>query len=244
MSRLRELCKELKIWNLEDLITEVEFSNPEQYLIDILELALKKRHTRKVKRLIKRAGFPGTKTLDHYDFNPISFPESINKTELLTLKFIERQENLLMLGTVGTGKTHLAIALGLKACSLGKNVLFYRAVDLTNELLEKYPEGQAGKLIKKIAKADLLILDELGYIPFSKKAAELLFSVISNSYENQSIIVTSNLEFGRWNEVFGDDRLTAALIDRVVHHAHILAFTGKSYRFRQAMAKCSKKERN
>ncbi len=115
---------------------------------------------------------------------------------------------------------------------------------MTNELLEKYPEGQAGKLIKKIAKADLLILDELGYIPFSKKAAELLFSVISNSYENQSIIVTSNLEFGRWNEVFGDDRLTAALIDRVVHHAHILAFTGKSYRFRQAMAKCSKKERN
>ncbi len=109
MSRLRELCKELKIWNLEDLITEVEFSNPEQYLIDILELALKKRHTRKVKRLIKRAGFPGTKTLDNYDFNPISFPESINKTELLTLKFIERQENLLMLGTVGTGKTHLAI---------------------------------------------------------------------------------------------------------------------------------------
>ena len=147
-----------------------------------------------------------------------------------------------MLGTVGTGKTHLSTALGLKACAQGKKVLFYRAVDLTNELLEKYPDGQAGKLIKKISKADLLILDELGYIPFSKKAAELLFSVISNSYEQQSIIVTSNLEFGRWNEVFGDDRLTAALIDRVVHHAHILAFTGKSYRFRQAMDKCNKEK--
>ena len=141
-----------------------------------------------------------------------------------------------MLGSVGTGKSHLATALGIKACSNNKKVQFYRVVDLTNELLEKYKDGQANKLIKKIAKADLLILDELGYIPFNKKAAELLFSVISNCYEQHSIIVTSNLEFGRWNEVFGDDRLTAALIDRVVHHSHILAFTGKSYRFQQAMA--------
>lgn len=236
MDKLRELCKELRILNLEELVKEVEFNNPEQYLIDILQLAVNQRRSRRVKRLIKLAGFPVPKTLDNYDFDPINFPKSIDKTDLLSLDFIDKNENILMLGSVGTGKSHLATALGIKACSNNKKVQFYRVVDLTNELLEKYKDGQANKLIKKIAKADLLILDELGYIPFNKKAAELLFSVISNCYEQQSIIVTSNLEFGRWNEVFGDDRLTAALIDRVVHHSHILAFTGKSYRFQQAMA--------
>lgn len=236
MDKLRELCKELRILNLEELVREVEFNNPEQYLTDVLQLAVNQRRSRRVKRLIKLAGFPVPKTLDNYDFNPIAFPKSIDKTDLLSLDFIDKKENILMLGSVGTGKSHLATALGIKACSNNKKVQFYRVVDLTNELLEKYKDGQANKLIKKIAKADLLILDELGYIPFNKKAAELLFSVISNCYEQQSIIVTSNLEFGRWNEVFGDDRLTAALIDRVVHHSHILAFTGKSYRFQQAMA--------
>lgn len=237
MSQLKELCQELRIGNLEDVLPEVQFEEPRQYLTDILKLAVAQRKNRRVKRLIKRAGFPTTKTLDNYDFEPISFPDNIDKEDLLNLEFIDKKENILMLGSVGTGKTHLATALGLKACAQDKKVKFYRAVDLTNELLEKHKNGQAGKLIKKIAKFDILILDELGYIPFSKKAAELLFSVISNCYEQQSIIVTSNLEFGRWNEVFGDDRLTAALVDRVVHHAYILAFTGKSYRFQQAMTK-------
>jgi len=244
MSQLKKLCKELRIGNLEELVEEVEFEDPRQYLTDVLALAVKQRENRRIKRLIKRAGFPTTKTLDNYDFKPISFPDSIDKTELLTLNFIDKKENVLMLGTVGTGKTHLATALGLKACSQNKKVKFYRAVDLTNELMEKHKEGQAGKLIKKISKVDLLILDELGYVPFSKKASELLFSVISNCYEQQSMIVTSNLEFGRWNEVFGDDKLTAALIDRVVHHAHILAFTGESYRFKQAMAKRGGKQKS
>ena len=243
MSKLKELCKKLRIGNLENLITEIEFEDPEQYLTDILSLEVEKRKSRRVKRLIKKASFPNIKTLDDYNFEPITFPDSIDKTDLLTLDFIDRKENILMLGTVGTGKTHLATALGLKACNKDKKVKFYRTVDLTNKLLEQHQKGQAGKMIKKIAKVDLLILDELGYIPFSKKAAELLFSVISNCYEKQSMIVTSNLQLGRWNEVFGDDRLTTALIDRVVHHAHILAFTGKSYRFQQAMVNKNGKEK-
>lgn len=236
MAKLKKLCKELRISNLQELITEVEFKEPEQYLTGVLQLAVNQRRARRVKRLIKSASFPVPKTLDGYDFSPITFPESINKADLLSLDFIDKRENILMLGSVGTGKSHLATALGIKACSQNKKVQFYRAVELTNKLLEKYKDGQANKLIEKIAKVDCLILDELGYIPFSKKAAELLFSVISNCYEQQSIIVTSNLEFGRWNKVFGDDRLTAALIDRVVHHSHILAFTGKSFRFQEAMA--------
>jgi DNA replication protein DnaC len=121
-------------------------------------------------------------------------------------------------------------------------VAFYRAADLTQELLEQHRAGTAGRLMKRIARADLFILDEVGYMPFSKQASQLLFSTVASGYEQQSLIVTSNLEFGRWNEVFGNDRLTAALVDRLVHHAHILAFTGDSYRLRQAMARRSEGE--
>lgn len=244
MSRLKDLCKELRIGNLEEYIDEIDFENPRQYLTGILSEAVQQRKNRRVKRLIKRANFPTEKTLSNYDFEPISFPDSINKSELLSLDFINKKQNLIMMGTVGTGKTHLATALGLKACTQDKKVKFYRTVDLTNELAEKHKKGQAKKLIDKIAKVDLLILDELGYVPFSEKAAELLFSVISNCYEKQSMIVTTNLEFGRWNEVFGDEKLTAALLDRVIHHAHILTFTGKSYRFQEAMANRGSKQEN
>ncbi len=237
MTRLNELTTELRIGNLEDFIDQVEFKNKEQYLTDIMQLAVKKRRERKVKRLIKQAKFPMVKTLEDFDFEPISFPGSITKSELLSLEFIDRKENLLELGSVGTGKTHLSIALGLKACSQHRKVRFYRAAELTDELLEKHKQGQAGQLMEQLSKAQILILDEMGYVPFSKRGAELLFSVISKSYEKQSIIITSNLDFGRWNEVFGDDRLTAALIDRLIHHAHILTFSGKSYRFKQAMLK-------
>jgi len=236
MSRLRELCKEFRVGNLQDLTTEVEFSEPDQYLTDLLELALKKRRSRKADRLIKQAGFPVAKTLEDYDFSPVTFPESTDKESLTSLGFIENKENVLMVGSVGTGKTHLATALGIKACMQGKRVSFYRAGELTNKLLEKHEDGEEKKLMGKIEKADLFILDELGYIPFTKKGSQLLFSVITKSYEHQSIIVTSNLEFGRWNEVFGDEHLTAALLDRVIHHGHIMSFSGESFRFKEAMA--------
>jgi len=236
MSRLKELCKEFRVGNLQDLTGEVEFADPDQYLTDLLELALKQRRARKANKLIKQAGFPVAKTLDDYDFSPVTFPESIDKDGLTSLDFVDRRENVLLVGSVGTGKTHLATALGTKACMQGRRVAFYRAIELTNKLLEKHENGEEKKLMKKIGKADLFIIDELGYIPFTKKKSQLLFSVISKSYEHQSIIVTSNLEFGRWNEVFGDQHLTAALLDRVIHHGHILSFSGESFRFKEAMS--------
>jgi len=235
MSRLKELCKEFRVGNLQELTGEVEFTDPDQYLTDLLELALKQRRARKADKLIKQAGFPVAKTLDDYDYSPVTLPGSIDKEDLALLEFIDRRENVMMVGSVGTGKTHLATALGIKACMKGKRVAFYRAVELTNELLEKHENGEEKKLMKKVGKADLFILDELGYIPFTKKGSQLLFSVISKSYEHQSIIVTSNLEFARWNEVFGDEHLTAALLDRVIHHGHILTFSGESFRFKEAM---------
>ncbi|MDO9529948.1 MAG: IS21-like element helper ATPase IstB [Syntrophales bacterium] len=237
MSRLTELCKELRIADLSYLSSEVKFKTTEQYLTELLELAVQQRHTNRIERLIRQAGFPIIETLENRTFERITFPTSIDQEGLLDMDFIERKENLCFLGSCGTGKTSLAIALGIKACMQGRSVRFYRTIDLANELVEKYDSGKARGLIEKIAKADVLVLDEIGYVPFNKKASEMLFSVISNSYQRQSILITSNLDFGRWTEIFGDDRLTAALIDRIVHHSHILAFTGPSIRLEQAMAR-------
>lgn len=235
MDRLERVCKALRVGNLSQLVHEVEFRDKEQYLTEVLELALHHRETRRIERLIKQARFPALRTFEGYEFDPISFPQGIDKDTLMSLEFIERHENVLCIGAVGTGKTHLAIALGVKACMQGKAVHFYRAVDLTTELADRRRKGTLTRFQKQLAALDLLIIDELGYIPFDRVASQLLFNIISAGYEQQSVIVTSNLEFGRWNEVFGDDRLTAALIDRLVHHAHILGFSGQSYRYRQAL---------
>jgi len=231
---LAACCKTLRLGNLGDLYDQVEFNNRKQYLTGVLELAIEQRRARWAERLIKQAAFPVAKTLDTFEFDPVTLPQGLDRTALTELHFIERRENVLCLGT---GKTHLAIALGMKACLQGLKVAFYRAADLTQELLEQHRAGTAGRLMRRIARADLFILDEVGYVPFCRQASQLLFSTVASGYEQQSLIVTSNLEFGRWNEVFGDDRLTAALVDRLVHHAHILAFTGDSYRLRQAMAR-------
>lgn len=236
-AELRAYARKLRLGNVEEIYEQVEFRNRRQYLMDLFELMIKQRQTRRAERLMRKAGFPSLKTLDGYDFSPVTFPKGLNKESLSHLSFLEHRENLLLVGAIGTGKTHLAVALGVKACLRGLSVRFYRAADLTNDLLELHLSGQAGRLIREIAGADLFILDEMGYVPFSKRASELLFAVVSNTYEKQSIIVTSNLEFGRWNEVFGDDRLTAALIDRLVHHSHIFAFRGDSFRLRQALAR-------
>src|SRR5690606_39237632 len=151
------------------------------------------------------------------------------------LVYRRRVEYYLCIDAVGTVKPHLAIALGVKACMQGKAVRFYRAVDLATVLADRRRDGSLARLQKQLAALDLLIIDELGYIPFYRVASQVLFHVISASYEPQGVIVTSILEFVRWNEVFGDVRLTAALIDRLVHVAHILGFSGPSYRYRQAL---------
>lgn len=234
-SLLKEYSRTLRLGNIETLIDKVEYQSREQYVTDLMQLIIQERNKNRIDRLIRKAGFPSIKNLDNYEFSPITFPEGLDKETLLNLDFVGNKENVLMLGAVGTGKTHLAIALGVMACMAGKEVRFYRTGDLTSELLELHENNQVNRFVKKLAQTDLLILDEVGYVPTSKRASELLFTVISNCYERQSIVVTSNLELGRWNEVFGDDRLTAALIDRVIHHAHILVFKGESYRYKQAL---------
>jgi len=233
---LKQQCKDLKLAQVPGAYLEVAWESREQYLTDLFAIELKARQANRVKTLIKKAGFPAHKTLEDFDWEPVSLAGETSVSDLTDLGFIERKENILAVGAVGTGKTHLATALGIKACSQRKTVRFYRCLDLVNILLEHHRQGRLGSTMAALGKSDLLIIDELGFVPLHRDGAELLFNVIAQAYERQSTIVTSNLEFGQWNTVLGDNRLTAALIDRLVHHAHILAFEGESYRLRKALS--------
>lgn len=235
-SAITKLCKELRIGDLQAISLQVPFQDPEQFLTSILEHALDQRQQKRVEGLVKQARFPAMNMRLPYTFDRITFPQSINQEQLLHLEFLDRLENVCFFGPCGTGKTRLAMMLGLRACHRGDSVQFYRVIDLVNSLLDGYENGRAKALLDRIAKSRILILDEIGFIPFTKRGAEMLFAVISQGYETQVIITTSNLEFGRWNEVFGDDRLTTAIIDRIVHRSHILSFSGPSRRLEEAMA--------
>ena len=160
----------------------------------------------------------------------------MDRSTLESLHFIKRKENLILTGSPGTGKSHLVTALGRKACRAGYEVRFYRVAELVDQLEKAWRDGKFQAFRNKFNKVDLIILDEMGYVPFNKEGAELLFLLISDWYEQRSLAITSNLEFSQWNRIFVDARLTAALVDRVIHHAHILSFTGDSYRVRHALS--------
>ena len=175
------------------------------------------------------AGFHVIKHLEGYDFSQIRLPESLQLRNIESLSFLENKENLILYGAVGTGKTHLSIALGVQAINQGKKAVFYRVHDLINQL-ESEDIKKAAKVYKKIQQADLLILDEWGYLPLHQEGARLLFDIVSLCYETKSVIITTNIEFGKWKGFLFDEKLTAAIVDRLVHHSHLLIFTGKSYR--------------
>ena len=204
------------------------------FLLQLCELELIDRERRAAERRLKAAKFPTHKTLETFDFKA---RPSVNKPLLLSLikgDYLDNRENILMVGPSGTGKTHLALALGIGACGQGKKVRFWRVTELITMLLEAKEERQLLRLRAQLAKLDLLILDELGYVPASKAGAELLFDVIANAYERYSVIVTTNLPFENWTEVLGNERLTGAALDRLTHRCHILETKGQSYRLREA----------
>ncbi len=235
---VEDMMKKLKLGHLAREWRTVEFQNQEQYLTELLQLELDHREVNSVNRYTKSAGFQVLKTLDEFQWHEqIQIPHDCSPQELKSLEFLSKQENLVFLGSVGTGKTHLATALGVEACRKRHSVRFYTVATLSNLLLEKQEKGGLEPFLKRLRQADLLILDELGFVPLHQKSSQLLFQVISDCYEQKSLIITSNLEFSQWNTVFGEDKLTAALIDRVVHHSHVLVFSGESYRLSQSLKK-------
>ena len=204
------------------------------YLLRLSELELIDRNHRMVERRIKEARFPTVKSLDTFDF--LAIP-SLNKAlvlELARCEYIERQDNVIALGNSGTGKTHVSLGLGLAACQRGLSVGFTTAAALVHELIEARDERRLLNLQRKLARLKLLIIDELGFVPLSKTGAELLFEVFSQRYERGSVLATSNLPFDEWTEIFGSERLTGALLDRLTHHVNILEMNGDSFRLKQS----------
>ena len=193
-----------------------------------------RRESRMVERRIRQARFPAVKSLDSFDFKAIASLNKMLVLELARCEYVERRENIIALGNSGTGKTHIALGLGLAACQKGLFVGFLTAAALVHELMEARDEKRLLRPQKQLAKYHLLIIDELGFVPLSKTGAELLFEVFSQRYERGSILVTCNLPFDEWTEIFGSERLTGALLDRLTHHVHILEMNGESYRLNQS----------
>ena len=212
------------------------------YLLRLAELELLDRERRLVERRIRQARFPAVKSLDSFDFAAIP---SLNKMLVLELargEYVERRENVIALGNSGTGKSHVALELGLAACQKGLTVGFTTAAALVHELLEARDERRLLRLQKQLAGYKLLIIDELGYVPLSTTGAELLFEVFSRRYERGSVLVTSKLPFDEWTSVLGAERLTGALLDRLTHHVHILEMNGDSYRLKASRRRQSRSE--
>lgn len=208
-----------------------------RYLARLVELELIDRERRMVERRIKAAKFPTVKSLDSFDFSAIPKLNKMQVLELARCEWIDRRENVIALGPSGTGKTHIALGLGLAACQKGLSVGFTTAASLVGEMMEARDERRLLRVQKQMAGYKLLIIDELGFVPLSKTGAELLFELISHRYERGATLITSNLPFDEWTETFGSERLTGALLDRLTHHVSILEMNGESYRLANSTAR-------
>ncbi len=237
-ANIKRYCKELRLGtNMVNNISDIQAESHEEFLEKVLEIEVMYRETARKNRYLKQAGFDVIKTFENYTFDQIEIPETISIEELKSTEFVKRKENLILYGPVGTGKSHLSTAIGVNACMNNMKVKFYRTAALVNELIDAKNNGTLNKLLKQIEKVEILVCDEWGYIPIDVEGAKLLYQVISGCYERKSIILTTNLEFSKWNGIFFDEKLTNAIIDRMVHHSHLLVFNGPSYRLQNSLMK-------
>ena len=224
-------CKKLHFGS--GLVTKAKKIKAKTHLDFLLELfnsELEERDRKRRNAYMKAAKFDILKTFENYTFEDIKFPTSLTADDITDCVFVPRHENLILFGNVGAGKTHLAIATGIAACNAGFRTRFYRTATLVNALTEAKNKGELSLFMRKFEKLDLLICDEWGYVPIDSDGSKLLFQVVSECYERKSLIITTNLEFARWNDIFADTKITAALLDRIIHHSHLLDFTSRDSR--------------
>lgn len=233
---IKEYSKQLKLSylkeNHERLIQEATALNQgyQEFLEQLLALEVEQRRNNRIQTLIRQSKLPQKVTFDDYLNSHLSPKLQKQIKELQTLQFIDRKENLILLGNPGVGKTHLATTIGMEACLTGKSVLFTNIPNLVVELKEAMSANQLTYYKRRFSKYDLVILDELGYVSFDQVGSEILFNLLSNRTSMGSVIITTNLSFDRWEEIFKDPMLTAAMVDRIAHRAHVLDLSGKSFR--------------
>lgn len=228
---IEQYCKKLKIGKVfyQDY-KKIKADSHEAFLLELLKREYENREMVRKNRLLRSAAFDVIKTFENYTYDKVHIPTDITVEEITSATLVSKKENLILYGPTGTGKSHMATAIGVEACKQGKKVRFFRTAALVNQLTDAKTRGELRRFLKHLEKIDLLICDEWGYIPFEKDGAQLLFQVISECYEKRSVIVTTNLEFSRWNGIFYDEKMTAAIIDRLIHHSHLLVFEGPSRR--------------
>jgi DNA replication protein DnaC len=238
-SMIESCCKQLKIGStFYKGYKDIKADTHEQFLLELLQRELGNREIVRKNRLLKTANFDVVKTFQDYTWDQIQIPASISIEDIKTVNFVGQKTNLILYGNVGTGKSHLATAIGVEACNQGKRVKFYRTASLVNQLTDAKANGELKRFFRQIEKCDLLICDEWGFVPFEKNGAQLLFQVVSECYERRSVIITTNLEFSKWNAIFYDEKMTSAIIDRLIHHSHLLVFNGPSYRLQHSTINC------
>lgn len=228
-------CKALRLSrNIAEMSEELQADSHQEYLLQLLNSELDHREQARKDKLLKHAGFYGLKHFKDFQFDEVTLPANVTPEYLKNGEFLHTKTNLVMYGNVGTGKTFLSIALGVEACKKGIDTRFYRTAALVNRLSEAKKSGTLSKLMKQITKAELVICDEWGYVPLDRTGAQLLFEVISECYERKTLIINTNIEFSRWVNVFYDEQMTGAILDRVLHHCHLLLFPGPSHRMKES----------
>jgi DNA replication protein DnaC len=235
IAEIAACCKELKLSrNIVEMSEKLQADNHQEFLLGLLKSELEHRDSQRKSRLLKNAGFYSLKTLTDFRFDEVKLPASVSPQYLQDCEFVKAKTNLVMYGNVGTGKTHLSIALGIEACKKGIETRFFRTAALVNQLSEAKKSGTLSTFMKKLDKAELLICDEWGYVPLDRAGAQLLFGVVSECYERKTLIINTNTEFSRWVNVFYDEQMTGAILDRILHHCHLLLFPGQSNRMRES----------